>query len=381
MSDTSKILELNVLSDDMEFRNFGPKWNNLLINSNVNNPFLTHEWQFAWWEEYGNDKDLFIVVVRLENQTIGIAPLMISRLGIFRILEFIGSGISDYLGFITHRDYKNATDEIINFLLKNKRQWDLINLKDVTDVDKIEKCLDSASTNRIKRVYEIAPYLEIKNTWDEFIKKKSKNSRKHLKYNLKKIDKLGDVKIIDYPGNNFSGHELVHSVWGIEKQSWKYQAGTAHFSEVKRRHFLSEILEKFADREWLDALLLKIDNKFVAYSIAFKYNSKIYNYEVGYRQDYPGAGNYLNTHHLRKTFEEGLKEYDFLRGNESYKLRWTKSYREVYQIVIYRSSSLLSLVGVNLIYKIRWRLRRYEWLHQLILKKKKIKAKFVNRLK
>ena len=371
-------LNISVVSSLKDFESIEPAWNSLLKRSNVDNPFLTFEWQYTWWEMFGKGKKLYIVVAKIDDQIVGIGPFMVSRFSVFKILEFIGTGLSDYLGIIWEKDQAQVVNDILHFLLKRKGDWNVINLRDIADIGPVEKGFSRDGISLDMRLYERCPYVEINQFWPDYIKGKGSNFNKHMKYNLSKIDKLGNVELIYCDGRSDSGDKLAQTVWEIEKESWKQSAGTAHFANEGRRGFLGRIIDKFAARDWMDAILLRINGEIVAYSIGFKYNSKAYNYEVGYKESCPGAGTYLTWNHIKKAFEKGFGEFDFLRGDESYKLRWTKEHHDVYQLVVYKQKSFTSLLGFLLLFKFRWKISKYETLRRLILKEKEVKRKILN---
>jgi CelD/BcsL family acetyltransferase involved in cellulose biosynthesis len=377
-----KEVEISVVSTQMDFERLEPQWNNLLNRSTCDNPFLTFEWQYTWWKKFGKGKQLQILIARQNDQILGIAPLMQRRVGPFKVIEFIGTGLSDYLGFIVDRDCPALMKDILEFMHKERRSWDLINLSDITQIDFLKECIRGCLPFRIsERLYEISPFITITLPWDEYLKGKSKSSMKHIKYNLSKVEKSGEVELVVLRDTKITGEQLAKVIWQIENNSWKQEAGTAHFADKIRREFLADIFNKFEKKGWLDAMLLKIDGDFVAYSIVYCYGPKSYNYEVGYNQAHPGAGTYLTCHHVKRAFDQGLVEYDFLRGNESYKLRWTKTHRNQYQVVASKRHSPMSFLGLIMLFKLRWWLSSYARMHQLILAYKMVKNKLMNPLK
>ena len=91
----SLIFELH--TDSKIFENIKPEWNNLLVNSNSDNIFLTWEWVKTWWEIYGKNYKLFLITIRDANgKLLAIAPLKVANrnmiFGKVSILGFIGCG-------------------------------------------------------------------------------------------------------------------------------------------------------------------------------------------------------------------------------------------------------------------------------------------------
>jgi hypothetical protein len=91
-------LNVSVLTDPKAFRDMKGEWNSLLEESEARNIFLTWEWMHTWWEIYGRNSELHIILLRNPlGQLVGIAPFKLSEQSILgiaktRILEFIGWG-------------------------------------------------------------------------------------------------------------------------------------------------------------------------------------------------------------------------------------------------------------------------------------------------
>jgi hypothetical protein len=54
-------------------------WDRLLVRSDFKNIFMTFDWLRTWWKIFGDDKELYVLVIRSEDTIIGIAPLMLKK--------------------------------------------------------------------------------------------------------------------------------------------------------------------------------------------------------------------------------------------------------------------------------------------------------------
>src|SRR2546423_13285943 len=117
-----KIVEIRAESD---FNKLGPDWDALLTRSASDTIFLTWEWMSAWWDAYGTQGNLQILLaIDGQNRLRGIAPLQrqtVRRYGqTFPLLTFIGDGSadSDYLDFIIGRGDEAPVMEAFNSYLQ-----------------------------------------------------------------------------------------------------------------------------------------------------------------------------------------------------------------------------------------------------------------------
>ncbi len=72
-------MDIEVISEYKNFISLEEEWNSLLEKCPNENVFLRHEWFRCWWEAFGKNKQLYIILVKDTGKIIGIAPLMISK--------------------------------------------------------------------------------------------------------------------------------------------------------------------------------------------------------------------------------------------------------------------------------------------------------------
>ena len=79
-------LAIEEVNNIEEFQALKEQWNLLLEQCSDNNIFLAWEWLFTWWQYFGNDKKLRILLIKEGNNIIGIAPFMLTtyREGFFK---------------------------------------------------------------------------------------------------------------------------------------------------------------------------------------------------------------------------------------------------------------------------------------------------------
>ena len=225
-------------------------WDDLLSKSSANNPFLTFDWQYTWWQNFGTKKTLFILLVKQQNTLMAIAPFMISKKLGFKIVEFIGQGRTDYLDFIISKDEENVIRSIFEYLRAKRRLWHVIHLSDIAWTQERIETFRKATPDLLSnyRLYTISPYISIASGWDDFLKSKSQRFRKRIRYNFNRIAKQENCEILKLERDAITA-ELPEYLWEIDKNSWKYRTGTAHFEHESVRNFFRGIfLPKFITR-------------------------------------------------------------------------------------------------------------------------------------
>lgn len=121
-------------------------------------------------------------------------------------------------------------------------------------------------------------------------------------------------------------------------------------SRFSSRHCKNLFTKRMA---WLVFTLFS--GKPVAALYGFKYLSKYYAYLSGFDPAYSkySPGQLLFSHAINKCIQEGLTEFDFLRGAETYKNRWNTMARWNRQATLTRKGLLAKIQ--NWLYKEYWR--------------------------
>ena len=90
--------------------------------------------------------------------------------------------------------------------------------------------------------------------------------------------------------------------------------------------------------DWLRLCFLKIKGYYIASLYIFKYGGKYYYYQSGFDPDWEklSPGFLLFSYCIENAISEGIKEFDFLQGEEEYKYLWTNKTRTNLNVKVYR---------------------------------------------
>lgn len=86
------------------------------------------------------------------------------------------------------------------------------------------------------------------------------------------------------------------------------------------RVFFADLLQTL-DPKLVILSFLKKGKEFIAATITFEYNRRVYLYNSGYNLNYGhlAPGLILKAYLIKNSIEKGFEVYDFLRGTERYK--------------------------------------------------------------
>lgn len=337
------------LIKDSELATLSDIWNQILNKSENDNVFLTWEWISTWWRHFGEEKTLLVLLFKKDGNIIGIAPLMYRRqkqkfltLG---TIEFIGTGLSDYGDFILIEDKKTCIGLIFNFLEKQSIKWDIMDLRHMPeDSDTailVQKVAEERGYQTVKRKTPCM-YVPLSLTWNEYYEKLSKKFKKNLRRIIRKCEKTYSMAIKHVENTDDIESDIqdffdLYSKWLRER----YNLSSIFDTPLhKIKLFLKDISYIFFKNDWLDLSFITIDQKPASSCFSFIYDKTYYCYLMPWDSFYSEfeLGNLHFMSILEFSIKQGLKEFDLLRGDENYKMKWRTLIKNNTSIFIFRKN-------------------------------------------
>lgn len=332
-----KIREINSYSELIGLKEV---WNNTL-KSAPHSIFSTWDWVTIWWKHFGEGRKLLALIAEEGNTVVGIAPLMCSSESIFGLprtkIEFIGTPDSDYNNFIINQNYDNGdiVKLFVEYLNRTQKRWTLLNLTDIPDK---ANCLSYFKENANTQPVTKCSYIVLPQTYEDFQKSLSYKQRGSVNNTINKIKKNFSAELVDYSSPILCSEGMEHLI-DLHQKRWQTAGLSGAFSNKRIRDFHKDVAKSLANQGMLGLYILKFDGKPVSGSYGFKYQSKYYAYLPGFDPEYSkfGVGSILVPYLVEKFIEEGLVEFDLMRGDEGYKERWNAIPTLNYQTEIYKS--------------------------------------------
>ena len=351
-----------------------PEWDRLLAQSDVSSPFLTPGWQRAWLATYGRGGQPVILTARIGGRLAGVWPLFAARRGPFRVLAPIGTGRSDWLDVLTTSPDRQAVlGAFLDYLSSTDHTWDLLEIRDIRADSPTITALESLCAIRaLKTRHEprtAAPYLTLTGNWDGYLASKSGNFRSNLRRRQRRADAHEPPLIIarndaDLLRDDYAS--IIDELGHIELKSWKAGHGNLKISTVEGRDFYSRFLKHFGSRGELDLWRARLGDKLVAFLINITYHGKCYYYNSSFDLEHAdlSPGLLLHAAAVADAFDRGLREYDFLSGEEPFKFLWCSTTRPIHHAAIFNDRAT-SRVAFAMLVAVRWAFRRSSLLVRL----------------
>ncbi|MDA1278930.1 MAG: GNAT family N-acetyltransferase [Chloroflexi bacterium] len=318
------------------FEDIAGQWQHLIDGCSAPTFFDKQTWQRTWWSEFGENSELKLLVARSDSGDVKmIAPMMIEG----GEISFIGStDLVDYHDFLTQDRTRSESIRAIVRAIGDMPAIDRINLESIpgnsATISQFREAAENSGWNVEIRREDVAPRLELPATWDEYLMGLRKKDRHELRRKLRRLEAGGDVQQTELTQPDqidaaFDDFVQLHRMSSVDK---------AEFMTPERERFFRKVALAMA-REYSTRLcFLEIDGEKVATSLSFVCQDVRYLYNSGYNPAHSRLSVGLLNHALaiKSSIEQGIKIFDFMRGDESYKYHLGGVDRELFTLTATR---------------------------------------------
>lgn len=342
---------VTICDDAKTFHDLRDEWNHLLDRAARKSPFLRHEFMFAWWEIYGSKQRgamPFILIARdRERRLVGLLPLYRAYsgkplLGV-RELRFLGSvkEAPEYLDLIAadNAQTPQIIKAVLNGFKKYNTKYDLLRLTDMAEDALLLAFLPNwakACNGEFQQMpWMVCPHIKISGDFENYLQTVSANHRANFRRRQRKLQENCKVKmeIATTPAQVENGFD---EMFALHQKRWAQREGASAFNNETSRLFHRGVAKTLAESDIVRIFSLKCDGQTVAALYCFLYDNRLMYYQAGFDIEYESqsVGLVLMGMLLQYCHEQGYSEFDFLRGEEEYKFRWTKTTRATVAVEI-----------------------------------------------
>lgn len=342
-------IELVTRREDFAF--LAQRWDELALSDPRDGFCRTSGWYWAWIEHIRPDVAPFIVVVRNEaGEIVGLAPLC---RGVYRDLGFRLHGIfwagrevvsGDFLDFLSVPEVRpQVISAILEFLEQNRSRWSLLVLGELLDGADSYVAVEGMGKQYglpLRRQEErVCPYIALPTSFDEYVGGLGSSTRYHIRRRMRDVEKKGgQVERYDEPTEVTS---RLGAMIDLHLARWHKENLPGTMARPGFAPFLRQICTHPPAGSRCVLYLLSHEGKPVAALMSFYFGESALYYQAGWDPDSTLAAMspavVLMAHSIRDAIQHGLRYYEFLRGDEAYKSRWTRTFRRTATLLLGRS--------------------------------------------
>ncbi len=325
-------------------------WNRLVERAATGSVFLTFEWVMAWLLSVGRHVEPHVLVARdATGGVVGIAPLMVTEVAgdegqTLTQIEFIGAPNSDYSDFIIAEGQEPVVVRaFLAHLLRRPRRWERVRLREIPETSPTAAILGDLCRRPwfpgLLLPGEVCPTVVLGGREAEVrrvLTGKKYIGRSHAAA-LRHLAGLGAVAF-RHCGTTEEAAAALPDLFRLHRQRW---GANSKFHNPDYESFYHELVTRLLPRGEVVLSVMELNSVPVALGLAFLYN-KVWMlhtpvYDQKYRRLSPGM---LLIHSMvSDALDRGDVEFDFTRGNEGYKQRFSNLVKRNVDLLAYASAS------------------------------------------
>jgi CelD/BcsL family acetyltransferase involved in cellulose biosynthesis len=331
-----------------EMESLSAEWNDLVVHSASDVPFLRHEYLHTWFQTLGGGEwpsgELYIVTGRdAEGMLVGIAPLFFTtnRDGEPALMLLGSIEISDYLDLIAlPAQWTAFVAGLCDFLEGAEApKWRALDWWNFLDTSPTPALMKAASERKgwsyTAELLQHCPYIPLPGDWEQYLAAQvDKKQRHEIRRKMRRAE----------------GNDLPVRWYIVEDEStldaeieaflrlMAYDANKAKFLTDKMRQQMRLGAWAAWKAGYLQLAFLEVGGEKAAGYINFDYDNHIWVYNSGLNFDHSSLspGWVLLGYLLQWANEKGRKIFDFLRGDEDYKYKFGGIDRRVQRVLVKR---------------------------------------------
>jgi|SRR5262245_13986324 len=302
-------------------------------------PFLSWEWLSTWHKWFGREKQPYLLCARERGNLIALLPLCAERRrpsrfspGLKRI-SFMGEsyGASDYLDILALPGFKQKIADVFIDYLAAPRSFDLLELEGMAADSGALRSLTRRFANDGRFRYRVVPQhvcprMSLDARWEDLLERSRRSD--HFKRCMRRLNKIASFEfrvVSDVEGIPAAYERLLE----LHVGRWINRGGSSALRTAEQKGFTSEAAAELARAGMTRFEEIWLEGECRASLFGFESGDCYYFFLSGFDQAWSkySLGFTLLWLSIREASRRGLKIYDFLRGDETYKFDWSDNLR------------------------------------------------------
>jgi len=301
-----------------------PSWVSLWEQLPAATPFQHPDWLLPWWRHIGGGV-LYVIAIQDGGRLVALAPFYVhanESPGV-RQLTLLGNGITDICDVLIDKDRPHVLHSLAEQLSKSR--WKVWDACDLRDIPRCSALIPLMGTSFSADVVDDEPRVVVAlENWtkDDDGGALPKKVRADLRRRRKRAEEIGSVRFELTKQECIT--ETLESLFTLHTARWHVSGQSGVLGEPNVAAFHLEVAERFGRRGWLRLCRLHIGDRVGAVNYGFCVRRRAYYYIGGFAPEFAqlSPGGLIVDEMIRQAAGEGATEFDFLRGQEDYKLKF-----------------------------------------------------------
>lgn len=328
------MIAVELLDKPARLDTFRAEWVELARRLTPATPFQTPEWLLTWWKHFGSGEP-HLLVFRSDGRAMGVLPGFLHTWNGRRQLTLIGSGISDYLDPLFDPAHTAPILDALREHLTRRPDWDVCDWQDLEAESPLCALGPSRADTPCTRI-------RLAGSFEEFLCARPKDLRRNLRRYREKAQPLGTFR---FSVDTEAKPELLKALIDLHAARWRVSGQPGMIEVNQAAGFLQQVAGELARTDTLRIFSLCMDDRVAAIILALRNPTTIFSYLSAFDPQYEvfGFGRELLAQAIRYAYEQGYRFWDFLRGDEPYKLSWGAETIPKRRLILSRSMTMSSV--------------------------------------
>lgn len=325
-------LVVEQISDDRGFAGLEDAWPALCRDSG--NAFASWPWLFSWWMEIGRPAghrlDLRVVRAAGSGALLGVAPMYVAA-GTPAVLRMLGDAWvgSEDLDVLALPEHRAAVAEAALASIRQDPTIDAVELIDLAPSSPLVLATSGLLAPETGPMNEL-PYLPLGGSYERYLATLSGNMRSNLRRKDRRLEKAYPKARLVLVEAERDLPEALETLFRLHTRRWTARGQSGNFARPDVRAFHRRAAPKLLRAGVLRLYALELQPGQVA--------ATLYCLRQGRREQYLQGG--MDPNHqdisvgfclmgrvIKRAADEGVEEFDMLRGTEGYKAHWATELR------------------------------------------------------
>jgi CelD/BcsL family acetyltransferase involved in cellulose biosynthesis len=327
-------LHLEVIRDPERLLQFAPEWSAFARSQPNVTPFQLPEWLLTWWSHFGSGSPR--VFVFRERECVGVLPCFLHQWEGKRQLTLMGSGISDYLDPIFVASEEPAILSCLRQELAATEDWEVCNWQDLA----YDTPLASLGEERwtLQRQEEVVcRVIEFEGAFEQYWEERPHHLQRSVRYG----DKALRDGSLEFHVTCCAEESSLQALIRLHSARWRAHGEPGTIAINHSEKLLSDIARRFAQENMLRIFSVCYQGQVAAMILGFVYQQVVHGYLTGFDPAYKqrSLASVLLRESVKDCWRQGVRAWNFGRGDEAYKSEWGAQAMRRCRLVLYPKRS------------------------------------------
>ena len=324
---TSKLLH-----SPAEFHAISAEWKELFLRCTDATPFQHPSWLLCWIEAF-QPRDLIGIEIRAGKRLIGFAPLLIYPREGEHVLAFAGGGVSDYLNLVAEPGTEQLVIEQVLDAVQSIPSWTIL---DLTDLSGNSALLTSALGSEHAQKHDVCYVLSLPQSTAQLVESLTKRQWSNLRNARSRTQREGEATIERASAENSA--EFLEDLVRLHTIRWNELDQNGVLSDSRLLDFHRGVASALLKDGLLRLYRMRLNERTIAAIYAFFLRETVFCYLQGFDPQFAhlSPGTQLMFAVIEDAVRLGMSRFDFLRGEEGYKLHWRPQGEPTFRIEVPR---------------------------------------------